>query len=337
MRSRKFIIGFVIFDIVAVLAIVLVLMLFNPFKAKVAPDTDPTTASSTQVNNANAASGVGELEEDKMQLFHETPSMLGMREESVLTDDGLYYTSYRAECDLDFDGDGALESMSIELDDHSESLYVLVNDGGNLMDYVVPGKCFPYMEQYGAKACKGLFRGYTLDLDKNDPYSEVCFEMMRDTWDEYQTLVVRYDGTRIQASVVRGAIATVSNAGAVQFSIYDCVYGEHKLYKTYDITSETDFLKPQTDYFFADRNVEKTSYLYNPNKDIQCTNIKGEAATITGGSTFYWCRTDDETYVDIITTDNKVYRLPITKDGGEDGSRPVYHLGDTYAAEITTR
>ena len=44
-----------------------------------------------------------------------------------------------------------------------------------------------------------------------------------------------------------------------------------------------------------------------------------------------------ETYVDIITTDNKVYRLPITKDGGEDGSRPVYHLGDTYAAEITTR
>ena len=168
MRSRKFIIGFVIFDIVAVLAIVLVLMLFNPFKAKVAPDTDPTTASSTQVNNANAASGVGELEEDKMQLFHETPSMLGMREDSVLTDDGLYYTSYRAECDLDFDGDGALESMSIELDDHSESLYVLVNDGGNLMDYVVPGKCFPYMEKYGAKACTGLFRGYTLELDKND-------------------------------------------------------------------------------------------------------------------------------------------------------------------------
>ncbi len=337
MRNRKFIIGFVVFDIVAVLTIVLILVLFNPFEAKVAPDTDPTTASVTQKTNSDAASSVGELEEDKMELFHETPSMLGMREESRMTEDGLYYTSYRAECDLDFEGDGALESMSIELDAHSESLYVLVNDGGNLMDYVVPGKCFSYMEKYGEKACKGMFRGYTVDLNKNDPYSEVCLEMMRDTWGEYQTLVVRYDGTRIQASVVRGAIAALSNAGAVQFSFYDCVYGEHKLYKTYDITSETDFLKARTDYFFADRNVEKTSYLYNTNTDIQCTNIKGEPATIPGGSAFYWCRTDDETYVDIITTDNKVYRLPITKDGGEDGSRPVFHLGDKYAAEILTR
>ena len=337
MRNRKFIIGFLVFDIVAVLAIVLVLVLVNPFEAKVAPDMDPTTSSVTQKNNSDAASSTDELEEDKMQLFHETPSMLGMREENEMTEDGLYYTSYRAECDLDFDGDGELESMSIELSDNTESLYVLVNDGGNLMDYVVPEKCFSYMEQYGTKACKGMFRGYTVDLDKNDPYSEVCFEMMRDNWDEYQTLVVRYDGTKIQASVVRGAIYAVSNAGAVQFSVYDCVYGEHKLYKTYDITSETDFLKPQTNYFFADRNVEKTSYLYNPNTDISCTNLKGEQATITGGSTFYWCRTDDETYVDVITTDNKVYRLPITKDGGEDGSRPVYHLGDTYAAEIRTR
>ena len=337
MRNSKFIIGFVIIDIVAVLAIVLILVFVNPFEAKVAPDTDATTSQVTQKSNSDAASAVGDLEEDKMQLFHETPGMLGMREESAMTDDGLYYTAYRAECDLDFDGDGALESMSIELDDHSESLYVLVNDGGNLMDYVVPEKCFSYMEQYGAKACKGMFRGYTLDLDKNDPYSEVCFEMMRDNWDEYQTLVVRYDGTRIQASVVRGAISAVSNAGAVQFSIYDCVYGEHKLYRTYDITSETDFLKAQTEYFFSDRNVEKTSYLYNTNTDISCTNLKGEAAMITGGSTFYWCRTDDKTYVDVITSDNKVYRLPIQKDGGEDGSRPVYHLGDKYAAEITIR
>ena len=337
MRNSKFIIGFVIIDIVAVLAIVLILVFVNPFEAKVAPDTDATTSQVTQKSNSDAASAVGDLEEDKMQLFHETPGMLGMREESAMTDDGLYYTAYRAECDLDFDGDGALESMSIELDDHSESLYVLVNDGGNLMDYVVPEKCFSYMEQYGAKACKGMFRGYTLDLDKNDPYSEVCFEMMRDNWDEYQTLVVRYDGTRIQASVVRGAISAVSNAGAVQFSIYDCVYGEHKLYRTYDITSETDFLKAQTEYFFSDRNVERTSYLYNTNTDISCTNLKGETTTITGGSTFYWCRTDDKTYVDVITTDNKVYRLPITKDGGEDGSRPVYHLGDKYAAEITSR
>ena len=101
--------------------------------------------------------------------------------------------------------------------------------------------------------------------------------------------------------------------------------------------AETDFLKAQTEYFFSDRNVERTSYLYNTNTDISCTNLKGEATTITGGSTFYWCRTDDKTYVDVITSDNKVYRLPITKDGGEDGSRPVYHLGDQYAAEITTR
>ena len=112
MRSRKFIIGFVIFDIVAVLAIVLVLMLFNPFKAKVAPDTDPTTASSTQVNNANAASGVGELEEDKMQLFHETPSMLGMREDSVLTDDGIFIVDSKNEINFFFSSPSTFPILS---------------------------------------------------------------------------------------------------------------------------------------------------------------------------------------------------------------------------------
>ena len=240
---------------------------------------------------------------------------------------------------LDLDGDGEIESVSISLDDHSESFYILVNDGGNLMDYVVPGTEFTMRDQYGVKAFKGGLRGFSADLDKNDKYTEVGVEMMRDTWDEYKTIMVRYDGTKISASIVPGSLSAVNNAGAAQFSVFDPIYGVHKLYRTYSITSEVDFLKAQTEYFFTDTNVEKTSYMYNPDFNIQCTNLNGEACTITSGSLFYWSRTDYETYVDVISVDNLVYRLPITVEEYEyeSGPQKVYKIGDHDAAEIKTR
>ena len=339
MRNKKFIIGFLIFDAVAILVIVFVLLIHNPFAVKVAPEMEPTTSPTTQTNSNNKASGMDQLESDKTVLFHDTTSLVGMRETSETTSDGKYLTAYRAELDLDLDGDGEIESVSISLDDHSESFYILVNDGGNLMDYVVPGTEFTMRDQYGVKAFKGGLRGFSADLDKNDKYTEVGIEMMRDTWDEYKTIMVRYDGTKISASIVPGSLSAVNNAGAAQFSVFDPIYGVHKLYRTYSITSEVDFLKAQTEYFFTDTNVEKTSYMYNPDFNIQCTNLNGEACTITSGSLFYWSRTDYETYVDVISVDNLVYRLPITVEEYEyeSGPQKVYKIGDHDAAEIKTR
>ena len=43
MRNKKFIIGFLIFDAVAILVIVFVLLIHNPFAGKVAPEMEPTT------------------------------------------------------------------------------------------------------------------------------------------------------------------------------------------------------------------------------------------------------------------------------------------------------
>ena len=336
MRNKKFIIGFLIFDAVAVLVIVFVLLVHNPFAVKVAPDTNPTTTTTKLQNTNNKASGIEQLESGKTELLHETPALMGMREEYTQTDDGKYTTTYRSEADLDLDGDGELESISFQLDDHSESIYVLVNDGGNLTDYVIPGTEYMYREQYGTKACKGGLRGYTVDLNKNDQYQEAFVELMRDTWDEYKTIVVRYDGTKIYASVVPGTLCALSNAGTVQFSFFDEVYGLHKLYRTYDITSDTDFLKPQTEYFFTDMNVEKTSYVYNPSFDIQCKNLNGEDCVLTTSTLFYWSRSDNETYVDVVTLDNRVYRLPITKEvfEYESGPQAAFKLGDRDASEI---
>lgn len=339
MRSKKSIVIFLAVDIVAVLVIVLVLVISNPFKAKVAPNTDPTTTTTKAPDLPNSGSDMQKLNMDEMKVLHEMPSFIGMREESEMTEDGKYYTSYRADLDLDLDGDGELESVSISLDDHSESFYVLVNDGGNLTDYVVPGTEFAFREQYQAKACKGMLRGVSMDLDSSDPYTEVAIEMIRESWEDYQTLVVRYDGSSIHASVVPGKLNALSNAGSVQFSFNDEIYGVHTLYRTYDITSEVDFLKAKTTYFFTDTNVEKTSFLYNTPFDITCENLTGEACVISAGSTFYWCRTDNETYVDVITSDNSVYRLPIQKEviEYETGDQAVYRLGDHDAAEIKTR
>lgn len=339
MRNNKFIIGFLIFDAVAVLVIMFVLIVHNPFKAKVAPDTDPTTAPVTAKDEKNPISSISDLDFDKMKLVHTSPSLIGMREESETTPDGKYYTAYRGELDLDLDGDGEIESVSISLDEHSESFYVLVNDQGVITDFVVPGSEFAFREEYQAKACKGAIHGCSIDLDSNDPYTEVFIELTRESWDDYMTIMVRYDGSKIHASVVSGAISAVSNAGTVQFSFFDEIFGVHKLYRTYDITSEEDFLKPQTDYFFADTNVEKTSFIYNPEFEIRCKNLQGQDCTLPKASSFYWCRTDNETYVDVITTGNDVYRLPITKDEVEyeSGKQAVFHLGDHEASEFVIR
>lgn len=339
MRNKKFVIGFLIFDAVAVIVILFVLLIHNPFKTKVAPDTDPTTASSVIQDENNPVSYSHELDSEKMKLIHSTPSLIGMREESALTADGKYYTAYRSELDLDLDGDGELESVSISLDDHSESFYILVNDQGVLTDYVIPGTEFAFREEYQAKACKGAIRGYSADLDSNDPYTEVFIELTRDSWDEYETIAVRYDGSKIHASVVPGMLSAVSNAGTVQFSYYDEIYGVHKLYRTYDITGETDFLKPETEYFFTDTNVEKTSYTYSLDFDLVCQNLKGQSSMLQKGTTFYWCRTDNETYIDVITISNTVYRLPMTKEviEYESGPQTVIRIAGREPSDLQSR
>ena len=339
MRNKKFVIGFLVFDAVAVLVIMFVLLVHNPFKTKVAPDTDPTTASLTISDENNPVSYTHELDSEKMKLLHSTPTFIGMREESSLTPDGKYYTAFRSELDLDLDGDGELESVSISLDDHSESFYVLVNDQGVLTDYVIPGTEFAFREEYQAKACKGAIRGVSADLNSSDPYTEVFIELTRDSWDEYETIVVRYDGSKIHASVVQGMLSTVSNDGKVQFSFFDEIYGIHKLYRTYDITTETDFLKPETEYFYTDTNVEKTSFTYNLDFDLICQNLKGQNCKLPAGTTFYWCRTDNETYIDVITTVNTMFRLPITKEviEYESGPQTMIRIAGREASEIKNR
>ena len=342
MRNNKFIIGFLVFDIVAVLIIVLVLVIAKPFESKKAPEitTSATTGEVTTSKRTNTAlPDNGDLDQDAMQIYSEMPALLGMREESEKTEDGLYYTAFRAELDMDFDGDGSIESISVSLDDHSESFYVLVNKEGNVKDYVVPGLEFTYQEKYEAKACKGGLRGFSIDLDSSDPYTEVAIEMSRDNWEETQTLVVRYDGSNIHTSVIRGYINGVNNKGEVQFSFYDALYGVHKLYRTYRITSDTDLLVAKTNYFFCDSDVERSSYLYNPNFDLSCMTLGGEDAIISAGSTFYWVRSDNETYVDVIASDGGMYRLPIEAVvvEYESGPQTIYRLGDHNAADIGTR
>ena len=339
MSRRNFIIGFLVFDIVAVLVIVLILLINNPFKATVAPNTDPTTTTTVEQNYTGTLSHLSDLDQSKDTLLHQTPVLTGVREESTLTEDGRYYTAFRAEADLDLDGDGEIETVSISLDDHSESFYVLVNQGGKITDYVVPGNEFAYRSEYSAKACKGSLRGFAVDLNKNDKYTEVGIEMIRDTWEEYQTLMVRYDGNAIYASVVPGVLTALDDAGAVQFSSYDMIYGVHKLYRSYDITNKTDFLSPQTEYSFTDMNVEKTSYLYTPDKDVKCENLNGDAVVLKVSSQFYWSRTDGETFVDVVTTNGEVYRFPIKKEIVEysTGPQAVYTLGDTNARDIKVK
>ena len=335
MRNRKFIIGFLIFDVVAVLTILIILVAVNPFKKKVAPNTDPTTPPST-TKATGPVSNADELDDSKIVLFTEKPNLAGLREEFQMTDDQKYYTSYKADLDLDMDGDGQIESISISLDEPSESFYVLVNDNGALTDYVVPGHEFGYKEQYAAKACKGTLRAYTMDLNSSDSYQEICIELMRDNWAEYASIMIRYDGTSIHSSVIPGMLSGVSNQGQVQFSIYDAFVGKHKMYKTYDITAETDFLQPQTDYYFVDTNVERTSFNHILDFDLACTNLAGEATVITVGTSFYWSRTDNATYVDVIGSDNCAYRLPVTSEviEYESGAQTVYKLGDHYAADV---
>ncbi|MBR5975257.1 MAG: hypothetical protein IK020_08750 [Clostridiales bacterium] len=330
-------------NIFVVVVVILVLVFAKPFQSKKSPEitapstsiTEPTKPQATDVNIPKSA----ELDRDAMAMYTDMPSLMGLRVVSEKTEDGKYYTAWRAELDMDFDGDGSIETINVSLDDHSESFYVLVNKDGNILDYVVPGTEFSYKSEYSAKACKGELRAYSIDIDSSDPYTEVAVEMPRDNWEETQTLVVRFDGSAIHASMVHGKITGVSNSGLIQFAFYDSVYGRHNLYRTYMITNDTDFLVAKTNYFFTNTNVERSSYLYNPNFDIECYNLSGDPVTIVSGSTFYWLRTDNETYVDVMTTDGDVYRLSISKEVIEYSSGPqtIYRLCGHYAADITTR
>ncbi len=341
-RNKKYIILLAV-NIVIVVAVVLVLVFAKPFQSKNAPviTAGPTNTSvDTQPKATDTAiPKSAELNRDEMAMYTDKPQLLGMREQSEKTEDGKYYTAWRAELDMDFDGDGSIETINVSLDDHSESFYVLVNKDGAIFDYVVPGTEFSYKQEYSAKACKGNLRGYSIDIDSSDPYTEVAVEMQRDNWEESQTLLVRFDGSAIHASLVRGMISGVSNSGLVQFGFYDAIYGLHRLYRTYMIVSDTDFLVPKTNYYFTDTNVERSSFVYNPNFDISCYNLSGDSMTIHAGSLFYWVRTDNETYVDVLTTDGDLYRLPIEKVELEYESGPqiIYRLGDHNASDITKK
>lgn len=335
MRRRTFIIGFLIFDILAVLIAILLFAVIQPFKPSVAPNTDATTTTIAKPNSQYTVSRIEDIDTESYSMFLTMPGLVGMHEESEKTADGMFYTSFKAYLDLDMDGDGVLESVSIALDKPSESFYILVMKDGTAYDYVIPGTPYKYSDIYGTNVCKGGLRGFTVDLDESDNYLEVGVELMRETWDEYETIVVRFDGSQVQASEVRGFLSGVNNAGKAQFALYDEIYGEHKLFCTYKFTADRDFLSVETPYF-VDVNVEKTSFMHNLSFDVVCTNLDGTEATITAGTQFYWLRTDDSTYVDVVTTDGYVYRLPIRSDviNYEDGEQTVFFLGDKYAAEL---
>lgn len=340
MRNRKFIIGFLIFDIVAVLVIALVLIIKNPFKRKVAPNTDPTTAYSTsspeeQPSDFSEASTTEFVQNENTEIYTTMPELAGMRVTSTLTDDGCYYTSYKADVDMDMDGDGEIESVSISLDDHSECFYVLVNDNGTITDCVVPGLEYTYKEKYGCKACKGALQAYTLDLNTSDVYTEVAIELNRDNWFEYGTIVVRYDGSRICVSVVSGKLSGVSNAGEVQFFQYDFLSGKHKLYRTYSTSADLDFLRPQTDYF-VDTDVERNELLMTLDYDVECEDSHAMQATLKAGTSFYWYSTDNESVVYVIASDGVVYRLPITSETVEDenGTSKRYQVAGHASADF---
>ena len=341
-QNKKYLI-FLGINIFVVVVVVLILVFANPFQSKNVPEISAPGTSASVLTEPQATDAIipktAELDRDAMAMYTDMPSLLGLRVESEKTEDGKYYTAWRAEMDMDFDGDGKIETISVSLDDHSESFYVLVNKDGNIMDYVVPGNEFSYKSEYSAKACKGELRAFSIDIDSSDPYTEVAVEMPRDNWEETQTLLVRFDGSAIHASMVHGEITGVSNSGLIQFGFYDYVYGRHKLYRTYMITDDTDFLVGKTNYYFTNTNVERSSYLYNPNFDIECYNLSGDPVTIVSGSTFYWVRTDNETYVDVLTTEGDLYRLSISKEviEYESGPQTIYRPSDHYARDISTR
>lgn len=334
MNKRTFIIGFLIFDILAVLIIILLFAVIQPFKPSVAPDTNPTTTGA-QAGTPAGGTRLGDIDTASMKLMTDMPGMVGMHEEYAMTADGKYYTAFKASLDLDMDGDGIAEAVSISLDEPSCSFYVLVVKENVAYEYILPGEQFAYSDIYGAKVCKGALRGFTLDLDSSDNYVEVGVELMRDSWVDYDTIVVRFDGSKVQASQVHGFISGVDQAGKVQFATYDEIYGEHKLYRTYKMTSDADFLVPETVYF-PDINVEKTSFVFTLPFDLNCKTLDGQDSVIAGGTQIYWLETDNETYVDVVTNEDIVYRLPIRAEvmQYETGEQTVFYLGDKYAADL---
>lgn len=340
MRNRKFIIGFLIFDIALVAVIALFLLIKNPFKRKVAPNTNPTTEGTTFEPGEEATTipsvQASFADVENKQIYSTIPNLVGMREESVLTDDGRFYTSYKASLDLDMDGDGQIESVSISLDDHSEAFYVLVNDNGAVQDYVIPGLEFTYKEAYGCKACKGALQSFTVDLDSSDKYQEVAVELNRDTWMEYKTIVVRYDGNQICASMVPGKLNGVSNQGEVQFYEYDYMTGRHQLFRTYTMSADQDFLQPQSD-FFVDAEVERATLLTTLKTDVQGIDSQSQPATVKAGTSFYWYCTDNETYVEVVAGDGEIYQFPIEKEeitNSTGKEETIYKIAGLLASEF---
>ncbi len=343
-NNKKFIIGFVIFDALLIIGIVLYIVIANPFSDSVAPSVTPTTKTTTPAESGTgskkkgALSKVEELSMESMQVMTQEPALMGLREEANRTEDGLYYTDYLGYTESDVDGDGENEYFSISLDDHSESFYVLARKGDKVVDYVVPGTEYSFNDAYGAKVCKGELRGFTVDLNSSDKYTEIGVILMRDNWKEYDTIIARFDGEKIYASRVHGFLSGLSDSSGVQFATYDTIYGIHKLYRNYSIVDDTDFLSPQGDYF-AELNVERTSYLHNLDFEITCTNLKGEQITLKPGTSFYWGRTDNATFVDMISTDGYVYRLPVREEvvHYDTGDQSVYYLGDKVSSDIYTK
>ena len=117
------------------------------------------------------------------------------------------------------------------------------------------------------------------------------------------------------------------------YEVYSQNYSEN-----YYIVDKSDFLEPQGDYF-ADMNVERTSFLHNLDFEVKCQNLKGEEITLMPGTSFYWARTDNETFVDMISNDGYVYRMPVREEvvHYETGDQYVYYLGDKFASDIYTK
>jgi|GEM_PF-1740986 len=340
MGKRKFIYAFVAFDVLLIVGIVVYLLVANPFKESVAPSISGTTTTAVSGGDNNGQemgplSKDGEISREAMQVFGNEPAMYALTEESEKTSDGKYYTAYKGSIELDADGDGQSEYFCVNLDEHSGSFYFLVRKNGQAYDYVLKGKDYRFNQDYDAQVCKGEIRGFTTDLDPSDKYLEIGVVLMRDNWQEIETLVARFDGNEVKASRVKGLLSGSENGSGVQFYTYDTIYGVHKLYRTYSITNEKDFLVPGWEYF-ADPKVEQASFMHEPTMDIKCQNLKGDDVILSAGTKFFWCRTDNETFVDVLTTDGYVFRLPITAEKVEypEGTQIVYHLGDQYAADL---
>ncbi len=340
MRNRKFVFAFVIFDVILILGIVVYLVVANPFSESVAPSISGTTTTTVSPGGSDGEtygplSKDGEISRESMKIFGNEPPMYALTEESQKTSDGKYYTAYKGYLELDADGDGQSEYFSVSLDEYSGSFYFLARKNGQAYDYVLPGSDFMYNKDYDAQVCKGEIRGFTVDLDPSDKYLEIGVVLTRDNWEEIETLVARFDGSEVKASRVRGLLCGSENGTGVQFYTYDTIYGVHKLYRTYSLSSDRDFLFPAWDYF-VDVDAEQASFLHDPTMDIRCQNLSGETVVMKAGTKFYWCRTDNETFVDVLTLDGYVYRLPVTSEIVEypEGKQTVYHLGDQYAADL---